>query len=200
MQKIRRPKKNTKSLRSQSTKKSKEYTRTFKIPHKIKTNSHKAIVEGFSMWPSLRSGYVVEYLPCDPESLNLGEIIVMAGKGRRGEPHLRVHRYLGRVGPYFLEAGDNTFFASLIHVDSIKGKVNLVWDASGREVPLSELKWTQNHRFRVFKYLAHLFMYVHDAKDRVVGDRKSYTLWKISQVYRTGLLGLGLNVPPIPPR
>jgi len=199
-------KKRTKNLPSLSTKKSKEYTHTFRRKSSRGTaalsdvvNLFRATVTGVSMWPTIRNNYSVFYRKHSADFLEPGDIIVFRGKDRKQRNIIKVHRYLGRVGPYLLEAGDNTFHGTLLEEGNLLGRVEKIVDQKGRRInprKLAELGLRQ----RAFLQLAHGFMYIHEAKDRLVGGRKSLLLWKLSQVYRGGLKVVGLEVPPIFPR
>jgi hypothetical protein len=158
----------------------------------------EAVVEGVSMWPTLRPGFRIRYRSVSPESLNPGELLVLRSSGRRGESHWRVHRLIGRVGPYFVEAGDNAFSAALVRPEDILGRVEAVFDLEGRAVKIPR-RYKIEGRFRYFLMCAHGFMFAHECKDRLIGGRRSLLLWKASQAYRTGLSTLGLRVPAIMP-
>ncbi|MGZ3713323.1 MAG: S24/S26 family peptidase, partial [Bdellovibrionota bacterium] len=181
--KLGSPKKPTKSLRSPSTRRSNAFTPTSSskakqaLHEKLATelliqslapssslSVQEAIVEGVSMWPVLRPGFRIRYRKVNPDNLVPGEIIVVQSTSKRGEKILRVHRLVGRSGPLFLEAGDNTFSASLVTGDRILGKVESALDAKGRKVkfPLWAL---EESRFRYFLRGAHVFMFTHELKD-----------------------------------
>lgn len=153
------------------------------------------------MWPALRPGYRIRYRAVSPESLSPGDLIVIRSEDRKGNRHWRVHRLIGRVGPYFVEAGDNTFSAALVGAEDILGRVEQVRDGAGKAVKLgSNLRpEEQVRRFRYFLWCARGFMFAHECKDRVLGSRKSLLLWRLSQAYRLGLGTLGLKVPAIRP-
>lgn len=157
----------------------------------------EAVVEGVSMWPHIRPGYRVSFRAVHPEVLSPGDVIVLRSKNRRGEPQACVHRLVGRVGPLFLEAGDNTFVASLVRAEDVLGRVEEVRDWNGKRVPLP--RSYDLARFRYFLWCARSFMFAHELKDRVVGGRKSRVLWQASRAYRWGLGTLGLEVPAIFP-
>jgi|GEM_PF-4468617 len=150
------------------------------------------------MWPTLRSGYRIRYRAVPPDSLSPGDILVLRSTGRRGESHWRVHRLIGRVGPYFVEAGDNAFSAALVMPEDILGVVESVYDWKGKPLKLKRPKQF-DARFRYFLWCAHGFMFAHECKNRLLGGRRSLLLWKASQVYRAGLGTLGLRVPAIRP-
>lgn len=153
------------------------------------------------MWPALHPGYRVRYRAVDPEALEPGALIVLRARGRRGESHLRVHRLLGRIGPLFLEAGDNAYSASLVEPKRVLGCVEEVRDWKGRRVKLSVYDSRELAlRFRFFLFLANSFLFAHELKDRLLGSRKSYLLWKASELYRGSLAALGVSVPAIPPK
>jgi len=149
------------------------------------------------MWPSLRPGYQIHFRFTDPETLSPGDILVLRGFGRRGERHVRVHRLLGRVGPYFVESGDNAYSAALVHANDILGRVELVRDAKGRSVKFPLAPNRLDRRFLLGA--AHAFMFAHECKDRLVGQRRSLLLWRLSEAYRGALAVVGLKVPPIRP-
>jgi hypothetical protein len=151
------------------------------------------------MWPSLRPGYRIRYRPVNPETLSPGEILVLRSIGRKGESHVRVHRLLGRVGPFFVEAGDNAYAAALVRAEDILGRVVAVRDWSGKAVGLPPSPEKLERRFRFFLGCAHAFMFAHECKDRVLGGRRSLWLWRLSQAYRAGLGAVGLKVPAIHP-
>lgn len=161
-------------------------------------NLQEAVVEGVSMWPALRPGYRIRYRAVSPETLSPGDILVIRSIGRKGDPHWRVHRLIGRVGPYFVEAGDNAFSAALVSAEDILGKVESLHDWSGASLKLRKPKGMEG-RFRYFLWCAHAFMFAHECKDRLVGERRSLVLWRLSQVYRAGLGTIGLKVPAIRP-
>lgn len=153
------------------------------------------------MWPLLHPGYRVSYRSVDPELLEPGALVVLKARGRKGERQLRVHRLLGRLGPLFLEAGDNAFSASLVDGKEILGVVETLRDWKGKALPLPPLKPEEFAlRFRFFLFVASSFVFVHEAKDRLLGSRKSLLLWKASQLYRGGLAALGVSVPTLPPK
>lgn len=152
------------------------------------------------MWPTLRPGYRIRFRQVDPEVLSPGDIVVLRARGRFGEAHTRVHRLIGRVGPYFVEAGDNTYSASLVGAADILGRIQEVRDWNGKAVAMPAYPSKKlERRFRFLLGCAHAFMFAHELKDRLVGGRKSLLLWKISQVYRAGIGAAGLSVPAIPP-
>lgn len=153
------------------------------------------------MWPALRPGYRIRYRATAPDSLSPGDLLVLRSYGRRGERHWRVHRLIGRVGPYFVEAGDNAFSATLVRPEDILGRVESVRDWAGRAVklPRQDQPEQMRARFRYFLWCAHGFMFAHECKDRLLGGRRSLLLWRLSQVYRAGIGTLGLKVPPIHP-
>lgn len=156
-------------------------------------------MEGVSMWPALRPGFRIRYRRINPDTLAPGDIIVVSSRAKNGEPLLRVHRLIGRSGPLFLEAGDNTFSASLVTASRIVGKVEAIKDEAGKKV--SPTPWLlQNSRFRFFLGGAHVFMFTHELKERFLGNRRSLLLWKVSAAYRVGLGALGLEVPALPPK
>lgn len=153
------------------------------------------------MWPTLLPGYRVMYRKVNAEALEPGSLVVLRARGRKGERQWRVHRLLGRVGPLFLEAGDNGFSASLVAEQQILGKVQEVRDWNGKKIRLSPFSPDElSLRFRFFLLIASSFMFAHEVKDRLIGDRKSYLLWKASELYRGSLKALGVNVPTIPPK
>ena len=156
-----------------------------------------ALVEGVSMWPTLRKGFLVRYSPINIDRLEIGDIVVLRGAGRLGETRLKVHRFLGRVGPFVLEAGDNAFSCSLVAEKDILGKVIAARDLDGKKVSLASNQAPR--RFKFFLLAAQSFLLAHEAKDKLVGKRKSLLLWKISQVYRRGLGIAGIQVPLIHP-
>ncbi|NUM88478.1 MAG: S26 family signal peptidase [Bdellovibrionales bacterium] len=151
------------------------------------------------MWPTLRSGYRVSYFPVSSHELEPGDVVVIQGRGRSGEPLLLVHRILDRVGPFFLEAGDNSFSATLITPESVLGRVVSAEPPSGASVEVRRVI-PSGLRYRAFRQAAHAFVYAHELKDRLVGGVKSPLLWKASVAWRKGLQVLGLQVPVIPPR
>jgi hypothetical protein len=161
----------------------------------------EAIVEGVSMWPTLRHGYRISYRAVPADSLTTGDLLVLRGQGRRGERHLRVHRLIGRVGAYFVEAGDNTYSAALVLPDDILGRVEAVRDWKGQLVKFQNVKHTEQmgRRARYFLLCAHGFMFAHECKNRILGNRRSLLLWRLSQVYRASIATLGLKVPSIQP-
>lgn len=150
------------------------------------------------MWPTLRPGFRIRYRAVPPDSLSPGDMLVLRSLGRRGESHWRVHRLIGRVGPYFVEAGDNAFSASLVMPEDILGLVESVYDWKGKLLKLKRPK-EFDARFRYFLWCAHGFMFAHECKNRLLGGRRSLMLWKASQLYRAGLGTLGLKVPAIAP-
>lgn len=149
------------------------------------------------MWPTILPGYTVRYQSCNPDTLHIGDLVVVRGRGRLGEKHFRVHRIIDRLGPYFLEAGDNTYRATLVHGKDILGRVTQLWDDRKKavEVPSAPEKL----RFGFFRLTANGFFFLHEVKDRILGDRKSYLLWKLSEAYRAALRAAGVEVPAIPP-
>lgn len=152
------------------------------------------------MWPALRPGFRIRYRAVDPETLSPGDVLVLRARGRSGESHVRVHRLIGRVGPYFVEAGDNTYSASLIRAEDILGKVDAVKDWKGKAKSLPPVSPKADRRFRWLLGCAHAFMFAHECKDRLIGGRKSLALWRLSQLYRAGIGAAGLSVPTILPR
>lgn len=152
------------------------------------------------MWPTLREGYRVRFRPVPPEILEVGAIVVLRGRGRQGELRYKVHRLLDRVGPFFLEAGDNAFSSSLVHPRDILGLVERVWDRAGRPVKLPPGMPLAPARFQFFRLCAHGFVFAHEMKDRVVGRRRSWLLWQASALYRASLRTLGVEVPLVQPR
>ncbi len=156
---------------------------------------------GVSMWPLLRSGYRVQFKKVDPEILEPGDVIVLRGEDRRGRTLMQVHRLLDRVGPFFLEAGDNGFAASLVSPEAILGKVVSAKDRDGKQVDVPRVPPDEmSARFKFFRGLAHAFVYAHEMKDRAFGGVKSPLLWKASVAYRKGLSLVGVKVPVIFPR
>lgn len=153
------------------------------------------------MWPALRPGYRIHYRAVPPDSLSPGDLLVLRSSGRRGEKHWRVHRLIGRVGPYFVEAGDNAFSAALVRPEDILGRVEGVrdWNGNAVKVERPERPEEMHARFRYFLWCAHGFMFAHECKDRLLGGRRSLLLWRLSQVYRAGIGTLGLKVPTIEP-
>jgi hypothetical protein len=110
-----------------------------------------------------------------------------------------VHRLLGRVGPFFVEAGDNTYSAALLAPQDILGRVEQIRDWSGKPVEVPPVSRIRERRFQFLLACAHTFMFAHECKDRLVGKRRSLLLWRLSQVYRAGFGAAGLRVPAIPP-
>lgn len=159
----------------------------------------EAVVDGISMWPALKPGYRVRYRAINPDLLDAGDIIVVQGHGKKGEPLLRVHRLVGRTGPLFLEAGDNTFAASLVPAERILGRVEKIRDERGRPAALATWR-AEKSRFRYHLLGANLFLFTHELKDRFLGTRRSRLLWQASQLYRAGLGTFGLDVPTLLPR
>lgn len=157
------------------------------------------MVEGISMWPNLRAGYRVKFRAVDPEALEPGDIIVIQAQGRKGEPRLKVHRFLGRVGELFLEAGDNAFSAALVDGREILGRVESVVGWNGKKIALPAYRETRA-RFRFFRGCASAFVFTHELKDRLVGQKRSKLLWQASLAYRASLGALGLKVPVIAPK
>jgi hypothetical protein len=151
------------------------------------------------MWPVLRPGYHIRYRSVDPEILSPGDILVLRSRGRLGEPQVRVHRLLGRVGPFFVEAGDNTYSAALLPPSDILGRVEYAADRAGKEIQLPAISARRERRFQFLLACAHAFMFAHECKDRLLGKRRSLVLWRLSQAYRAGLGAAGLRVPAIPP-
>jgi hypothetical protein len=151
------------------------------------------------MWPGLKAGFRVRYRVVDPEILSAGDIVVLQGRGRRGEHRWKVHRFLGRVGPLFLEAGDNAFSCSLVGADSILGKVVEVRDWDGKRLGLPAFQ-PEDPRFRFFRACAHTFFFAHEMKDRLLGGRRSPWLWRLSTIYRRSLGVVGVEVPVIYPK
>lgn len=147
------------------------------------------------MWPILRAGYRVAFRRINPESLSPGDIIVIQVPGREA----RVHRLVGRVGPLFLEAGDNTFTATLVSPENILGRVESVRDWKGKKIALPAWK-AEDRRTKYFLFFAHSFMFAHEVKDRLVGRKKSRLLWQASRLYRFGLTVAGLEVPALFPK
>lgn len=166
---------------------------------KVSVSLQEAVVEGFSMWPALRAGFRVKFRHIDPEGLSPGDILVLKSRGRRGEERLKVHRFLGRIGPLFLEAGDNAFSSSLVSATEILGKVEEIRDWDGNRISLPPYLESEA-RFQFFRLCAKAFVYTHEVKDRLVGDRRSFLLWQASKAYRAGLGILGLSVPVISPK
>ncbi|MGE3262549.1 MAG: hypothetical protein AB7K68_12280 [Bacteriovoracia bacterium] len=151
------------------------------------------------MWPILRPGYRIRYRKINPEFLSPGDLIVVEARARSGEAQLRVHRLIGRTGNLFLEAGDNTFSASLVTAERILGRVEGAKDPRGRNI--SFRKWSlEESRFRYYLLGAQAFMFTHELKDRFLGGRRSLLLWRASQAYRVGLGALGLEVPTLFPK
>lgn len=151
------------------------------------------------MWPTLRPGYQIRFQFTDPETLDAGDLLVIRSLGRKGESHTRVHRLLGRAGPFFVEAGDNTYSAALVHPDDILGRVVSVRTGKGKPVKFVSASKKLDRRFRFFLHCAHAFMFAHECKNRLIGDRRSLILWRVSQVYRASLGAAGLKVPAISP-
>lgn len=188
----------TKSQRSLNTKRSSASTLTSK---KLRLLTKEAEVEGVSMWPLLRTGYKVKFRKVDPETLEPGDVLVVRGEDRAGSTIVKVHRLLDRVGPFFLEAGDNGFSASLVAAADILGIVTEATDRAGRAVIVQRiLPDNMSQRFKFFRRLAHAFVYAHELKDRAMGSVKSPLLWKASVAYRKGLSLIGVRVPIIFPR
>lgn len=153
------------------------------------------------MWPLLRTGYRVKFKKVDPETLEPGDVLVLRGEDRRGRSIVQVHRLLDRVGPFFLEAGDNGFSASLVSADAILGLVTEARDRAHRPIAVARVSPDMmSVRFRFFRGLAHAFVYAHEMKDRAMGGVKSPLLWKASVAYRKGLSLVGVKVPVIFPR
>jgi hypothetical protein len=152
------------------------------------------------MWPTLRPGYRIRYRAVNPETLSPGDVFVIRSHDRRGREHVRVHRLLGRVGHFFVEAGDNTYSASLVAPKDVLGLVSEVRDGEGKRVKLGAVSPRLDRRFRFLLGCAHAFMFAHEAKNRLVGARRSLVLWRVSQLYRAGIAAAGLRVPAIPPR
>lgn len=153
------------------------------------------------MWPILLPGYRVSYRKVNAEALEPGCLVVLRARGRKGERQWRVHRLLGRIGPLFLEAGDNGFSASLVEENQILGKVVEVRDWNGKKIAIPAFAPDElSLRFRFFHLVASSFMFAHEVKDRLIGGRKSYLLWKASELYRGSLKALGVNVPTLPPK
>lgn len=198
-QSLKRP---TRSRHLPSTKKLSAYTPTSRVFQKNKNQntSHQAIVEGISMWPVLLPGYKVFYRPIDPNQIQLGDIAIIHGEDRSGKPLLKVHRIIGRAGPLFLEAGDNTFVAFLIRADQIEGVVTRIKTKTGKEVRFKKITVEDlSARFRFWVFAAHSFMLAHEIKDRLLKGRKSKILWNASVLYRKGFETLGLKVPTLLP-
>jgi len=195
----------TKSPFSQNTKKLNAYTPTFKSKFSLATKKNtkikEACVEGISMWPSLLPGHQVRYKFLDPEKIKIGDIVILKGEDHHGKELLRVHRIIGRAGPFFLEAGDNTFTATLVKPAQILGKVIAARTKDSKPVKLKKI--TENElalRFRFWSFAAYSFMFIHEVKDRMLGPKKSEVLWKASIIYRKSFAALGLKVPTILPR
>jgi len=150
------------------------------------------------MWPCLKAGYRVKYRSLDPAALEPGDIIVVSSHGRKGEPRQKVHRFLGRVGQLYLEAGDNSFSCSLLTGDEIVGRVEEVRDWAGKKVSLPHFR-EHDRKFQFFLATASVFVFTHELKNRILGSRRSYLLWKASEAYRAGLQVIGLKVPVITP-
>lgn len=151
------------------------------------------------MWPLLRPGFRIRFRHVQPDTLAPGDLIVVERTTRSGETIVQVHRLIGRTGPLFLEAGDNTYSATLVTGDRIHGKVEKIWDGEGEPVAIPS--WSLAHsRFRFFLAAASTFFFAHELKDRFLGQRKSLLLWKASRLYHLGLGALGLRVPTLLPR
>lgn len=157
------------------------------------------MVDGISMWPALKNGYQVSFRPVNSDTLVPGDIVVVRGRGRRGELRWKVHRLLGRVGPFFLEAGDNAFSCSLVTAEEIVGLVTKAWNQARRPVALPRVQ-LDSPRFRFFLFCAHSFVFAHECKDRLIGQRRSIWLWRASVAYRAGLGALGVSVPVLDPK
>jgi hypothetical protein len=151
------------------------------------------------MWPAIRPGFTIRFRAVDPETLSPGDIVVLRSRGRRGEAHVRVHRLLGRAGPWFVEAGDNAYAAALVAPEDILGLVVAVRDREGKGVTIAAPSARLERRFRFLLGTAHAFMFAHELKDRVLGSRRSLVLWRLSQLYRFGVTAAGLRVPVIAP-
>ncbi len=165
----------------------------------MRTVARQAVVEGVSMWPQLRSGWRVSYFPVSSDEIEPGDVVVLKGFGRGGESLLVVHRVLDRVGPFFLEAGDNSFSAGLVLGSAILGRVVSAQDQSGKVIPVQR-QIPAGLKYDAFRRAAHAFVFAHELKDRLIGGVKSPLLWKASVAWRRGLQILGLQVPVIPPR
>lgn len=157
----------------------------------------RAIVDGDSMWPFLRDGYTIEYSEIHVSSYEPGDMLVL----RRNDRRVVVHRLIGRVGHWFIEAGDNALSASLVAPENIMGRVEQAFDHHQNKVALAgaTANW-QKKRFAVFVFLATFFLFMHQFKNRLIGGRKSRLLWQMSVIYRGCLKVFGLDVPNIPPR
>ena len=178
---------------SREQKKSRSASRTAFI------KNHEAVVDGISMWPCLKPGYKISFQPVNPESLTVGDLIVLRSRGRRGEEHFRVHRLIGRAGPFFVECGDNAYVATLVRPQDILGLVQKVKNEKAKKIPIQPASKSTERRFRFFLSCAHAFMFVHECKDRALGNIRSPLLWRISEIYRGALGVAGLRVPAIPP-
>lgn len=193
-------KKLIKSPSSRSTKKLSAFTPTFNVSKSRKSSLsppiQEAIVEGISMWPALLPGCRVHFHAVHPDSVRFGDIVIINGEDRHGNPLLRVHRIIGRVGPLFLEAGDNTFTATLIRADQILGLVSGAQTSNGKALKLKRISEKQlAFRFQFWRSAAHSFMFMHEVKNRLVGNRKSAILWRASVLYRKSFATLGLKIP-----
>lgn len=150
------------------------------------------------MWPLLRAGYSVWHAPVSEADLRLGDIVILQAISRDGFRHRRVHRLIGRIGPYFLEAGDNGVSAALVSAERIVGRVERAADGKGKPVKLPPYR--ASARDRLWNSLAYAFVFSHEAKDRVLGDRRSPLLWKAAHWYRRMFSLAGLEVPLVWPR
>ena len=152
------------------------------------------------MWPALREGHSVLFVPIAPELLEVGDILVLKSYLCSDQPIWVVHRFLGRVGPFFLEAGDNSFTASLISKEQIAGKVVAVRDLSNKEKKLPEFHpKTIPLQLRPYLPAARAFLALHLAKNRLLDARKSLWLWEMSVLYRKAFYWFGLQLPVLPP-
>jgi hypothetical protein len=202
------PRKRTKSRPSQNTRRLSGFTPISKAKRGVRPSARAKIktikpgfwaeVVGVSMWPTLRETQKVWVERVFPEALTLGDVVVLKGYDHRGRDQVHVHRIIGRVGPYFVEAGDNSFSCGLVRSEDILGRVALVADERGRKFdlpPAPSLK-----RFRLYREMATAFLLVHELKDRVIGPRKSPILWTLSKGYRALWRWMGIDVPLLYPK
>ena len=176
----------TKSHLLQNTKKLKEFTRTFNTS-----------LCGASMWPMLRDGDSIQYKKINPEHLRIGDIFLFRSKGKRGESLVKIHRFIGRVGEYFVESGDNAMQASFVTSEQVVG-VAISFERNNKKKLITSKELTKQQK--IYFRLAQGFLLIHSSKNIFFANRKSKILWTASDLYRKSLKKLfGLDVPLIFP-
>jgi len=100
------------------------------------------VAQGGSMWPAIRSGSVVEIAPCDPVSLEVGDLAAYERDGR-----VVVHRIIGRGERALRFRGDALPSADgEVALDRVLGRARVVRQRRLR------LRWpTARHLARVLR-------------------------------------------------